>query len=218
MDGTEENQDVTSGEGQETSRSYTEAEVVEIKRKADSDVKAATGRAMAEATKATKIANDAIANLKKAEDRAYDEAREKFRDQPNELSNLDARRRERETQVKLDEAEDKLREATERLEESDRVSQATQKKDNARDIAAKTGVDPKLLARVAELTDGSVEAIEAEAKMLPQVSEPRATLLTDSGKGSNTGQLTVESIENMSPAEYAKNRDKIFEALRGRQI
>ena len=209
QDGPENTQDKSSEESKETSKTYTETDVVEIQRKADSDARAAIGRATAAAEKATKIANDTLAKLKKEQDRAYEEDRERYRDDATKLSSLEAGRRDRDAQAKLEEAEDKLREANEKTEEADRANKESTSRDNVHKVAERTGVDLEQLSRFAKLTDGSEEAIEAEAKMLPKVSEPKAPLLADTGKGTGAVKLTPEMVKNMSSSEKWDRRDEI---------
>ncbi len=186
-DGTDQSQDNSSDKGTETSNTYSEAQVAEIRRKAESDALANAGRATAAAEKATKIATDAIAKLKKSEDRAYEADRNTYRDEPDKLSALDANRRERDKDAELDEMRQKLSEATEARVISDR-------RQNVIEVAGRLGVDPKTLSRFAALTDGSPEAIEAEAKELPKVGEPRNPLLQDSSKGSGQPGYTREQL------------------------
>ncbi|KKL03582.1 hypothetical protein LCGC14_2624730, partial [marine sediment metagenome] len=81
MDGTENQQDgITSVETKETSKTYTETEVVERERQARSNALADANRAKVEAEKANKAATDALARIAQIQ-RANDDAdRERYRD------------------------------------------------------------------------------------------------------------------------------------------
>ncbi len=198
MDGTESTQDnQPSGESKETS--YTEVQVAEIRRKAESDALSKAGRAQANAEKATKIATKALDELNKAKDRAYTEAKESYKHDSEKLNALEAGRWNDEAQAKLDEAGEKLSEANQMREAAEQAEQGVTRNKNVADVAARTGVDPKQLERFAKLTDGSVEAIEVEAKGLPKAADPQPALRIDGGGNAGSGTIyTPERLREIS--------------------
>ena len=77
-------------------------------------------------------------------------------------------------------------------EEVEKKEGESTKERNAREVATRLGVDPKILGRLAQLTDGSIGEIEKEAKGLPKVAEAKDPLKADSGKTMGGGEKTDE--------------------------
>ncbi|KKL85372.1 hypothetical protein LCGC14_1955400 [marine sediment metagenome] len=209
MDETEKNQDVeTSGEETGTSETYTEEQITEIRRKAESDALSKAGRATAAAEKATKIANKAVADLKKAEERAYQRDRELYQEDPKTLSGLEAERRERDLHAELEEVEQKLSDMTELHDIAEEKVGKSTKERNAREIATRLNVDPNLLGRLSALTDGSTEAIEAEARLLPKLSQV-PQIVSDSGRGGGVGSAKKPTLEELKASDPFETQKKV---------
>lgn len=135
---------------------------------------AEVGRSRAETERAVKAANAAHERLTKYIKEQEDALEEQYKDEPNQLTKIQNRRRERDLQAELDEREKKL------SEREDKANKA-EKERNISQVATRLTVDTKLLAKLAKDTDGSIEAIEAEAQNLPKlvVTTP---LRRDSGR------------------------------------
>ena len=201
MDGTENQQDgITSVETKETSKTYTETEVVERERQARSNALADANRAKVEAEKANKAATDALARIAQIQ-RANDDAdRERYRDDPEKLSAIEAGRRERDTTAKLEDTERELNEERDKRTVAESKVNDSTKERNAREIATRLNVNPDLLGDLSKLTDGSVEAIEVKAQMLPKVTETK-----DLNPDSNNS-IGGKDFERVREA-YIKNPD-----------
>ncbi len=206
MDGTETNVDITSQESTETSKTITEEQAVERERQARSDTLAEAGRIKAEGERALKAANEAATRFKEIEERAYQADRARYKDEPEKLSALEVNRREGAIKAELDEANRKLSEETVKRESAERLNLESQRKETARVVASRLNVDPTLLSELSILTDGSVEAIEAKAKMLTPTSPPNPVLVNNT-KSANTGtghKPTLEELQASDPFETDK--------------
>jgi len=207
LDETENTQDgKTSGDEKGTSeKTHTDKEVAEIKRNAESDALANAGRATAAAEKATKIANDAITKLKKAEERAYETDRERYKDDVTQLTAIEARRREGTITAELDSTRQELSEERGKREAAEEKVNESTKERNAREIATRLNVEPNLLGELSRLTDGSVEAIEAN--MLPKLGEVKKPLQIDQGGGTGGAsgrKPTLGELKASDPIETDK--------------
>ena len=209
-DGTTTTQDTTSGKPEETSeQTITLVEAEERIRNAKSDILSETGRAREAAERATKVANDAIARLKDADERAYQSDRERFKDEPEKLSALETRHRESVANDKLVESEKKLSEANERADKAEAENTKVMRRNRASEIAVRLNVSPELLGDLAMLTDGSVEAIEAKAKLLTPSGEPpvKDPILANTPRSSAPGtghKPTLEELKASTPFETDK--------------
>ena len=181
-----------------------EEQVAHIKEAAFAEV----GRYRVETEKAVKAAEAAGKRLDKfiKEQEEAEEAR--YQDEPDKLTEFRSRRKGREREAELAEREQKL---------SDREAEINKAKSeqNISEVATRLNVNPKLLAKLAKDTDGSIEAIEAEAQDLPRLSET-TPLKVDSGKtiGGKGGIPTnleqyKKWVENLSQSEYEKLKPEI---------
>jgi len=209
LDGTTEQQGTSSAENQEGTSSenletFTKEQHEEGVRKARSDALADIGRLQKSSENAIKAAQAAEVRIARMLERQDEEDRERHKEEPDKLSAIDERIRRREVEAKLVEAEQKLSEQEEVVKEAKRKEVESTQERNAREIAARLTVDPKLLTRLAKLTDGSVEAIEAEARNLPKKSES-APMYVDSGKtsgGIGGKKPTLEELKSATPSEF----------------
>ena len=81
------------------------------------------------------------------------------------------------------------------------------KERNAREIATRLKVDPNLLGELSKLTDGSTEAIEVKANMLPKVGEPAPALRADPGGGTGSAsgkKPSLEELQGSNPEDTIK--------------
>ncbi len=210
MDEPKEPQDEPTSEGTEDTSekepiTFTQKELEEATRKARSDVLAEAGRYKAESERALKAAQAAQKRLDDMQ-RVQDEADlETHRDEPEKLSAIKERIARRKAESDLEEAMQKLNEKDEKLKELEGKEAESTKERNAREIAARLGIDANRLAKLARFTDGTTEAIEDIAKDLPKLQEKKP-LTTDSGKtkGGAGKKPTLEEVQAASPAEFDK--------------
>ncbi len=196
MDGTEERKDSSpSGDSpsepkgtSETPQTYTE----DTQKKAIEDALSAAGREAktiadmkVEAKGILETAQSVRVKVKEERDlwqEHRDEAeRVAVHDDADALKSVNERIRQRTEKANLAKERTELSERETKVTASEKKESDSTKERNAREIATRLGVDPKLLAKLAKLTDGSNEAIEAEAKGLPKVGDPKPSLKTDSG-------------------------------------
>ena len=186
MDRPRETQDLKSSEElKETSEkepeSFTAEQVGERERKARSDALADIGRykkSAEDAIKAVKAAEERINRmLKEQEDSELAAAR----DEPDKLTLIRERQARRMAESDLAKVRQELSEKDERVKLLDEQEAKSTKERNTREIATRLNVDANRLAKLAKLTDGSLEAIEEIAKELPKKGET-APLRPDSGK------------------------------------
>lgn len=190
-----------------------EEQVAHIKEVAFAEV----GRYRVETEKATKAAIAAEERLNKFIKEQEEAELEQYQDEPTKLTEIRRRQRERERDAELDKVKQELRESKERVIEAEREKSESTKEQNAREIAARLNIDPKLLAKLAKLTDGSLEAIEDIAKDLPRKSET-ATLKPDSSRTIG-GSASFEKIRDdmiKNPSNDAKMR-RYMEAKKAQQ-
>ena len=221
MEGTEEKQDViTSADSKETSETETETftkkDVDEAERKGRSNGASEMGRLTKLNTDLIKSSQAIQARLEKRDRDDEERERERYRDEPDKLTAIDERVKRRGVETELADVRQELSEKNERLQEAERKESESTKERNAREIATRLNVDPKLLVRLSKLTDGSSEAIEVEAQGLPKLSETK-TLLADSGKtiggDANFVKIRDEMIKN--PSDDAKMK-RYMEAKKAR--
>lgn len=210
MDGTE-NQKDSSGATQDSSggekgtsekpQTFTSEQMAESNTKAVSDALSKAGRTDTDLTKKAEAVQASQERLTQAQ-KARDEAEiEDNRDNPDMLKAIKARQNETAASAKLATLEQELRELKERNTEGEKNRTQLTQESNTREIAARLTVDPQLLAKLATLTDGSKEAIEAEAQTLPKTGEAKK-LFVDSGR-----TLGGENWRDLSP------KDKINKGL-----
>ena len=197
MGGPNETQDVnTSGQKEETSKAepetFTQKDMEEATRKSSSDALAELGRFKkinADLIKSSQV----LQERQERKDREADEAElEANRDKPDVLSVIKERTARRLAENELSLVRQDLSEKEERLKEVEKKEGESTKERNAREVATRLGVDPKILGRLAQLTDGSIGEIEKEAKGLPKVAEAKDPLKVDSGKTMGGGEKTDE--------------------------
>jgi len=200
LDETEERKDTSPSEKEDTSsgeqgtsekepKTFDEKQVETIKQKAVSDALAKAGRdakSLEQREGKVKVAEERATETRKRE---FDARLEAARDNPDELTKLGAEQRAMKAEVKLAEVEQELGEEKERGKLLDEKEAKSTKEQNAREIVTRLGVDTKLLIELAKPTDGSTEAIEAKAAMLPKKGEPKDPLRPDSGKTIGGGEL-----------------------------
>ncbi len=225
MDGPEKTQDVaTSGDTKGTSE-QTQTFTKEDVQKARNDALADVGRYKAESAKAIKAAKAAEERINRMIKDQEEDALEAVRDEPDKVKELRARQKNRATVDKLAAVELELVDKTEEIKQRDDVIAESTKERNAREVATRLNVNPKLLAKLAKATDGSIEAIEAEAQDLPQLGEKKDALVTDSGKtiGGGGGIPTDINIfkawlESLPQAEYERLAPEINKMRREGKI
>ncbi len=199
----------TSAEQMETSVKDPETftkEQMEAERKGKSDALADIGRLKTEATKAIKAAQGAEDRIAKMLEEQDEADRAKYRDEPDKLNAIDERGKRRTAEAKLTKVTQELGEVEERVKAVERKESESTKERNARETAARLNVDPNLLVKLATITDGSPEAIEAEAKFLPKLGETKA-LKTDTGTTTGGGvgkKPTLEELKASDPVETDK--------------
>ncbi len=205
---------VTSAEQTETSEqnpeTFTKEQMVEAGRKAKSDVLAEFGRLKTSTEVAIKSAQAAQARIERMQEEQDELDRAKYRDEPDKLSAITERIGRRNAETKLAKAEQDLSELGGRVEAAERKESESTKERNAREIATRLNVNPTLLAKLAKLTDGSLEAIEVEANGLPRLGETKPSLKTDDGKtsGVTSGKKpTLEELQASDPFETQKKVD-----------
>ena len=184
MDGKETQADATLGT-EETGtppRSYTEEEV----KKQVLDAKTSV---MADAMRAKKTAEDALARLGKMVKEQEERELESYRDDPAELKRIRAEQEARQWKSELEEERKARTELEERQKQIDAGQAEYTKERNAREIATRLGVDVNRLIKLAKFTDGTTEAIEDIAKEL----KPSNSLKPDSSKTTGSG-LSDEKI------------------------
>lgn len=185
-DGTENAQDVATSEqttetSKETPQTFTEEQVEERERKVRSDGLAELGR--------LKKANEALVNTNlKTQERIGRIIQEQEEDElsraegnDEKLSAIKERQTRRRVESELVKTKSELDGEKAKTAEAQEKEAEHTKERNAREVATRLQVDAKLLAELAKLTDGSVEAIEEKARLLPKKGETK-TLTPDSGK------------------------------------
>ena len=203
-------QDLTSAQQEDTSEqnpeTFTKEQLEEAGRKAKSDALAEVGRLKTETDKAIKAAQAAEGRIAKMLEDQDEADRTKYRDEPDKLSAINERGRRRDAEAKLANVTQELGEVEERVKAVERKESESTKERNARETAARLNVDPNLLVKLATLTDGTSEAIEAEAKFLPKLGETKA-LKTDTGTTTGGGvgkKPTLEELKASDPVETDK--------------
>jgi len=215
-----EKQDVnTSAEQEDTSKTepetFTKEQVEEREHKVRSDALAEVGRYRVATEKAVKSANAAetrltqfIKNQEEAELAAAGDDSEK-------QTTIRERQGRRTAETELAKTKQELDDEKAKTTEAQEVEAKHTKERNAREVATRLQVDAKTLI---EFTDGSVEAMEKLAKVLPKKGEAK-TLTPDSGKTTGGGEsFTRQQIENMSAEEFEKKQDAINAARRAGRI
>ncbi len=151
---------------------YTKEQVEKVVRDTRSAVLADVGRAK-------KSAEDALARLEQLENERLQSELEAAKDDPAELVRIQAIHDGRKAKAELAQVNSELAEYRESKALS--VKEAT-----AKEVATRLQVNAETLIRLAKVTDGSTDAIEAIAKELPKVQKK---LKTDSG--SMVGGMTT---------------------------
>jgi len=216
MDETKETQGVATSEDtkgtSETTKTFTEEQVVERERQAKSDVSAELGR-MKKLNEGLIKSSQAIQDrLDKRDREEVEREREKYQDKPDKLSAITEKQARREAESKLTKVEQELEDEKAKTAEAQGVSAKYTKEQNAREIATRLGVDFKPLMK---FTDGSTEAMEDLAKSLPKKGETQ-TITPDSGKTIGGGEgipTNLEQfkkwVETIPQEEYEKLKPQI---------
>lgn len=205
MDGTQVNQDdKTSGGKKGTStKTYTEEEVTVREQNARSNALAEVGRAKAEAEKATKAANDAIARLAKMEQERIDAELEAHRDEPDVARRIRAEQEAKQAKANLAAREQELNEERERTKALQEKEAGNAKVSMVNDVAKSLNVDAEKLVRLSKFTDGSRQAIEEIAKDLPKAIPPKPGLKPDSNRSVGGGLSDEQIIADYIKDPYA---------------
>lgn len=184
QDGTQQQTDLTaSADDAETSETYTREQAQKLVQKARSDALSEIGRLRKESEKAIKAAQEANLRLKHYEKERDEAELAAAQDEPEKITALQERQKRRAAEAELTEARAKLEEATSQLSEYSAKEAESGKLTLAQQMAAKHGVDEKVLSKIAKTTDGKAETIEEIAKVLPKVQgQQRQTLRPDSNR------------------------------------
>ncbi len=186
MDGTEKPKDEvkTPEVKQETPKVYAQKDIDKIR----SDAAAEVGRA----TKAAETAAEQARKANERTNRYIEQSRvaelEAKRDEPDALSILRARHAKEEVDDKLANKESELSTANQTIADMKTQEQQYTKEQNAREIAGRFQVDVNDLL----LTNGSKEAMEKLAQKLTK-TEPQEELRVDQGGGVG-GNKSLETL------------------------
>jgi len=179
-----------------------EEQVKHIKEAAFAEVgryRVATEKATKAAETARKAADAAEVRLNKFIKDQEEVELEAARDDSDALTKIRARQRERGAESKLEKLEQELDEEREKSKEAQEVSAKYTKEQNAREIATRLNVDFESLVK---FTDGSAEAMEDLARILPKKGE-ETTLKPDSGKTIGGGKTykSEEVLKTLDPSK-----------------
>jgi hypothetical protein len=191
QDGQEKQSDVTLTTGNTKTPKFTQAQVDKAVRDATSAVGADIGRLKAESEKAMKAAQAAQARLEQMQKDQEQAELEAAREEPDKLAVIRERQARKKAEAELATERQIRTEYEARLKQTDAEKAEATRKENVKAIAAKQGVDPVKLDKLAKFTDGSLEAIEDIAKDLPKAQ--KGNLRLDPG---NTlgGSVTFEEV------------------------
>jgi hypothetical protein len=202
MDGTENEQDISSAEDKETPEQEPETFT---KEQHEAELKKARSDALAELGRYKQNAEKAVASAKAAQDRLEQYIRdqeeqelENAKDEPERVKTLKAYQEARKIKAKLAEAQQELKDKEDELASIRSIEVESTKERNAREIATRLGVDESKAVNVAKFTDGSPEAMEAVISELPK--KTKQNLRVDSG-GTGGGGLNWEKIRD----DFIKN-------------
>jgi hypothetical protein len=204
MDGQTEQQDLASAPASETSQPEVEKKYEKLLEKVRSDSLAELGRVRKAAEdairKATESSNSQIAKLiKEQEDREL----EAVKGNPDASTAIKERQTRRQRETELTKAQEELNEAKNRLQELSNKDKDTVKERTTREIAERLKIDPVKLADKVKFTDGSAEAIEAIAEMMPKLSpQPRNNFRPDSNEAAGGSIQSVTQIQQ----DYIKGK------------
>jgi len=222
MDGTEERKDSsqvedTSGEQKETPKE-PQTFTKESEKKAIDDALSAAGRDAKSITEKTteaqkilesaqKTRTDVLAEQERWQTERNEAEKEAAKEDPDALKSVQERQRQRAKDAELARKTQELSARETKVAEAEKKESESTKERNAREIATRLGVDSKLLVKLAKLTDGSTEAIEAEAKILPTKGEPKTPLKTDAGTTTG-GSLSDDALIKKSASGVQLNADE----------
>lgn len=229
LDETEEKQDVaTSAETTETSETepetFTREQVVERERKVRSDALSELGR--------LKKANESFAKantkIQERMDRMIreqeDEELARAEGEPEKLSAIKERQAKRRVESKLADTERERDEEKEKRQQAEDIIGESTKEQNAREIAARLGVDAKRLIKLSKHTDGSKEVMEEIAQELPKKGE-KTTLKPDSSKTSGvSGGIPTKMeqfrtwVAGLSQSEFEERSAEINKMMKEGKI
>ena len=192
MDRPEDTQDVTTSEDtKETSekdtQTFTREQVEEREQKAKSDALADINRYKTEAQRHMQAAQAAEERTNRMLKEQGEAELETARDEPDKLTLIRERQARRQAESELATAKQELDGEKAKTAEAQEAEAKSTKERNAREIATRLVVDAKTLR---EFTDGSTEAMEKLAKVLPKKDETKEPLKPDSGKTSGGGEKT----------------------------
>ena len=196
--------DSSGGNKGTSDTTFTSEQMAASSKKAAEDALSAAGRT-AKAFEQREAAVKASEERGAAEVLARREAELKAIPTDDAQSQTDTRARHRaeDANVRLAKVEAELE--AEKVKGTQRDSDAarTTQEIRTREIAARLKVDPVLLRKLVSTTDGSIEAIEAEANILPKV-EIKPPILSDSGKTAGGDQQPESSGGKMRAGFDAK--------------
>lgn len=177
-DSSKRDKEITS----EQPETLTREKLDEIRTKAASDALSAAGRT----AKALEVREEAIRTAEERLAQAQKDRDEKeeyeARDDSDKLTAIRTGRTLRELNTKLAEAKRELDEERTKGKQRDAEKAETDREISVFEIATKHTVDAETLKNLSKHTDGSTEAIEALAQILPKKVEAKPPLRADSGK------------------------------------
>lgn len=212
--------DSTSPPKPGTSEVVTRVQAEEMVRKARSDALAEAGRlrkATDEAIKRAEAANARIARMQEDMEKAELEA---ARGDPDRETQFRTRQELRHRSAELEEAKAELDKTKGQVAELSSIKAEGEKQTLANELAAKYGVDPARLSRLAKFTDGTAEAIEALARDLPKLNPPAEVSPTmvvqpDSNRSKGGASLTPMQVRaqyikgEINAVQYADNMKQL---------
>jgi len=203
MDGTENPKDASQvgdtstgdkGTSEKTPETFTREQVDTVSQKAVSDALSKAGRTATAFEKrevAVKATEDRIAQERKDKDQAELDA---VKDDHEARSAIEERHKHRDTKSQLAKVTQELEDEKERGKQRDEDTVKSTKERNAREIATRLEVDASQLLK---FTDGSSEAMEELAKVLPKLGTIPPIKL-DSGKTTGGGDAPTSAKGKIS--------------------
>ena len=207
----QDNTSVGEQETSETTQTFTKEQVEERERKAKSDALADIGRYKKSADNAIKAAQAAEERINRMLKQQEEDELAAHSDEPDRLAVIRERQTRRTAESELAKTKQELEEEKAKTQEAQQAEAKSTQERNAREIATRLGVDAKTLMK---FTDGSTEAMEELAKVLPKKGEAR-TLTPDSGKTTGGGKTFKESeiLTSLDPSKMtpAQIHEKVME-------
>ena len=211
MDGTTTQADAKLGTENAGTPTYTKDQVDKMLRDARTAAMADVGRMKTEAEKALKAASAAADRLKQLEKEREEVELEAAKDEPDRLTMIRTRQQMRQREAELAQAREELNATKTTLTELQSQRAESQKEINAREIAARLGVDLSRLVKLAKFTDGSAEAIEDLAKDLTKNQDFHPD--SNRGNGGNT-RSALEIRKDFIAGKYSNNPEKYEQDLK----